>query len=164
MGRAIDMTDKRFGRVTVIRRSLGQTTDGRPLWLSLCDCGTLFEANGKSLRRGLTRSCGCLARETTSARNTTHGQGGMNHRTPTYNSWRAMLNRCLNPKAQNWRYYGAIGVAVYEAWLSFEKFFADMGERPANHVLARRGDAGDYEPGNVEWKLQADNLRERHVV
>lgn len=43
----------------------------------------------------------------------------------------------------------------------FSAFLRDMGERPAGCVLSRKGDAGNYEPGNVEWKLRAENRREQ---
>ena len=41
-----------------------------------------------------------------------------------------------------------------------------MGRLITDHVGKRygKGDAGDYEPGNVEWKPQRDNLREMHVA
>jgi hypothetical protein len=60
-----------FGRLTVLRR--GPNFDGakgRPAqWWCRCSCGTETLVTGHALRKGLTRSCGCLRRETTAAAN-----------------------------------------------------------------------------------------------
>ena len=39
-----------------------------------------------------------------------------------YNSWRSMMSRCSNPKAENYKYYGAIGIAVCDAWRNADIF------------------------------------------
>lgn len=58
----IDLTGKRFGRLTVL--GLDDLTDNRmTTWRVRCDCGCEFTALGANLRRGVTRSCGCLRRE-----------------------------------------------------------------------------------------------------
>lgn len=36
-----------------------------------------------------------------------------------------------------------------------------MGERPEGHVLSRFKDKGNYEPGNVTWKLLEENSSEK---
>ncbi|PAD72435.1 hypothetical protein [Paenibacillus campinasensis] len=60
---ALDLSGKRFGKLTVIERS-GATKGGSALWRCRCDCGTDdFVANATSLRRGETVSCGCLRPE-----------------------------------------------------------------------------------------------------
>jgi hypothetical protein len=40
----------------------------KAMWLCRCECGTEKRVQGVALRRGLSRSCGCLAAEVTSAR------------------------------------------------------------------------------------------------
>jgi len=63
----IDLSGKRFGRLTVIKRAgtykspKGATT---PLWLCRCDCGNMVEVQGISLKSGNTVSCGCARSET----------------------------------------------------------------------------------------------------
>lgn len=102
-------------------------------------------------------------REKLSVTSTTHG---MRH-TCTYNSWEAMKKRCLNVKAVNYFNYGGRGITVCEQWLTFEGFFADMGERPEGKTLDRYPDKdGNYEPGNCRWATpgeQANNRRKRSV-
>ena len=62
-----DIAGQRFGRLTVLRLA---TVDERPAvlnagayWVCRCDCGRETVARGYALRKGQTRSCGCLQRE-----------------------------------------------------------------------------------------------------
>lgn len=61
--RLIDLTGKRFNRLTVIERSYPNTKRGCPRWLCKCDCGVEKIVNGIDLRKGKTQSCGCLQKE-----------------------------------------------------------------------------------------------------
>ena len=54
-----DLTGKKFGRL-LVGRNCGITKDGKALWDCLCDCGNHKIVRGGSLRRGVTKSCGCL--------------------------------------------------------------------------------------------------------
>lgn len=56
-----DLTSRRFGRLKVIEMVFKR--DKALFWRCICDCGREWIVNGKSLKRGLTRSCGCLQRE-----------------------------------------------------------------------------------------------------
>jgi len=67
MGRLIDETGNRHGRLTVLTRA-GSSKEGRARWLCRCDCGNEVEADGRDLRRGGVRSCGCLFLEAQVAR------------------------------------------------------------------------------------------------
>lgn len=63
--RCKDMTGQRFGRLVVIRRN-GTTQSPKckkAMWECQCDCGNVVTVPGYTLRRGATRSCGCLMRE-----------------------------------------------------------------------------------------------------
>lgn len=84
---------------------------------------------------------------------------------PTYNSWRSMKIRCLNPNRSDFRWYGGRGVQVCPQWLGpdgFDRFLADMGPRPEGTTLDRIDVNGHYEPSNCRWatdKMQRDNRR-----
>jgi hypothetical protein len=92
------------------------------------------------------------------------GKRGATKRSPTYNSWRAMYDRCFLKSSISYKYYGAIGITVCAQWRSFERFLEDMGERPEGHVLSRFNDQGNYEPGNVTWKLLEENSSEKKTA
>jgi hypothetical protein len=65
--RVVDLTGQRFGRLTVLHRASRQP-DGRARWACQCVCGRESVVDGKSLRSGNTRSCGCLSRDKASER------------------------------------------------------------------------------------------------
>ena len=62
----IDLTGYKFGRLTVLR--IGEPRfqpngTRRTMWVCKCECGTVKEFEGKSLRSGKTTSCGCYRKE-----------------------------------------------------------------------------------------------------
>ncbi len=57
----------RFERLVVLRYSSGGSAGTKRRYLCRCDCGNEIETEGRSLRKGYTRSCGCLRREIVSA-------------------------------------------------------------------------------------------------
>lgn len=162
MRKLIDLTGRRFGRLTVLRRS-PKRQPHKTFWLCLCDCGSTSEPTSKHLRLGDTTSCGCSVREILKASRLKHGHCG----TPTWNSWSSMLKRCRGTNKQAYQNYRGRGITVCARWLVFENFLADVGLRPAGTTLDRINNDGNYEPGNCRWstpKEQSCNLRKtRHV-
>jgi hypothetical protein len=78
---------------------------------------------------------------------TTHGHS--KPATPTYRSWRAMIDRCDRGA------YLLRGIVVCDRWRHFENFLADMGERPDGCTLHRiEGGTTPYEQSNCEWAPQ----------
>ena len=57
-----DLTGQVFGRLTAERYLRSDKTDGS-IWLCRCECGKEKEVPASRLLRGITRSCGCLAKE-----------------------------------------------------------------------------------------------------
>lgn len=117
--------------------------------------------NAEALR-GRTQPVEAIAQRTATRKATgvmvTHGM----YKTPTYNSWNNMVQRCTNPNRDEYAYYGGRGITVCERWLKFENFLADMGERPEGLSLDRIDSNGNYEPGNCRWvdsATQATNRR-----
>lgn len=62
MGKVIDLSGKRFGMLTVIKRGCdryGKTGRKFITWDCVCDCGNIITVDGNNLRTGNTQSCGC---------------------------------------------------------------------------------------------------------
>ncbi len=72
-----DLKDQRFGKLLAIHPD-GKDRHGNIFWSCLCDCGQMKTISGASLRRGLTRSCGCFVGENHRARHARayEGSGG----------------------------------------------------------------------------------------
>ena len=58
----IDLTNKKFGRLTVLEIA-GKTSRGIILWKCSCSCGNIKVVSGSKLTIGNTRSCGCYRKE-----------------------------------------------------------------------------------------------------
>lgn len=55
----LDLTNKTFGRLKVLRPTGEKNSEGR-IWLCKCECGGTIETSARSLNGGRTKSCGCL--------------------------------------------------------------------------------------------------------
>ena len=77
-------------------------------------------------------------------------------KSPVYKAWAGMIQRCENPKNNNFKNYGARGISVCDRWKNFEDFIADMGPRPEGFSIERDDSSKDYEPGNCRWASRAD--------
>lgn len=155
-----DIEGKRFGHLFVTGISQS-SKDGRAQWVCKCDCGKVVITSGKRLINGNTKSCGC-ARVTAAIlngkKNVIHGKT----KTPTWNSWSNMRDRCFNPNAVGYEYYGGRGISICDRWNSFDNFLSDMGERPAFCTIDRINPDGNYHPENCRWSTaiqQANNKR-----
>lgn len=94
-----------------------------------------------------------------------HDGTGRRRTSPEYRSWQAMRNRCLNPNAEDWAYYGGRGVTIVRKWAVFAVFLRDMGRRPSpRHTLDRINDNVGYRPGNCRWATRLTQSRNRSYV
>ena len=63
MGKFIDLTGQKFGKLTVVSRNVDKISpcgQKYTTWDCVCDCGNKTIVSSNNLRRGHTNSCGCL--------------------------------------------------------------------------------------------------------
>ena len=58
-----DLSGRKYGRWTVLRRADNTLNWNHIMWWCLCECGYEARVQGKSLRSGRSKSCGCLKTE-----------------------------------------------------------------------------------------------------
>jgi hypothetical protein len=82
-----------------------------------------------------------------------------------------MIQRCLNPRCREFKYYGGRGIQVCDRWLEgqgFPNFLTDLGRQPFPRASIHRvNNDGDYEPSNVVWadpKTQLRNTRANRLL
>ena len=161
----IDLTGRRFGNLVVLNsvpNEIKTDKQGTTYWMCRCDCGKEHLANGVSLRRGHTTSCGCK-------------QGCLKHGlryTRLYHIWDAMVGRCFRKSHVGYTYYGGRGITLCDEWLGengFINFYNwAMGNGYQDNLTIDRIDVnGNYEPSNCRWttmKEQSNNKRNNRYL
>lgn len=139
--------NQRFGNLTA-KEAL--RVDGRIYWKCICSCGNFSLKRSDNLIGGKSTSCGCLTKEKLKS-NIKHGHNRVEKKSSTYQTWHAMLQRCLNPKSSAYKQYGGAGIVLDKRWRSFQNFLEDMGERPQGTSLNRIKGAKLYSKSTCEW-------------
>ena len=161
LGQRRDLTGTRYGRLVVIGEH-HRNDHGTYFWECVCDCGGKTVVSCGNLKRGTTKSCGCLARENKPPVTTKHG----NSRSKLYKIWVAMRQRCLNPNDANYHRYGGRGITVCDEWLNDFKAFYDWsmanGYVEGKLDLDRTDNNKGYCPENCRFVSHRENLKNTH--
>ena len=157
MVRGLDLTGRRFGRLTALRRDC-LSGNGQWRWVCVCDCGKSCSVAVNTLTRGNSRSCGCLRNERRLNANYRHGLFVRGRRNPELYAYCSAKQRCQNPKDPSYRNYGGRGIEFRFA--NFAEFLATVGPRPSpKHSIDRSNNNGHYEPGNMRWATKSEQIK-----
>ena len=157
MGKKVDVTGQRYGKLIAICPTEDRTKSGGIVWLFKCDCGNKKKVSLNSVRSGLVKSCGCLA--------TPHHLTG----TRLFNIWVDMKQRCYNSKYPQYRLWGGRGIVVCDEWFDFKEFnrWALSNGYTSTLTLDRIDVNGNYCPQNCRWATyeeQARNTRRNKYI
>lgn len=153
MSKRIILEGKKFGELTVIRYL------GNRKYYCLCSCGSNCIVDSDNLKRGHTKSCGCLARKLIAERSRTHGKST----SKIYRVWKQMIDRCENENNKSFNTYGGRGVSVCKEWHSFKNFYSwAMEDGYCENLTIERNDCdGNYCPQNCCWITKSDQSKNR---
>lgn len=163
-----DITGKRFGRYTVLKR-VENSANRKARWLCRCDCGTEKVVTGYYLRKGRTKSCGCYNRDLITKVGKNNTMHGLSH-TRLYVIWNGMVRRCHNPKAQRYESYGGRGITVCDEWLNDFMTFRAWALSHGYHddlSIDRIDNNKGYNPDNCRWATdseQANNMSSNTMI
>lgn len=149
----------KFNRLTLIKEL--PRRNERRMGLFLCECGKTTAGAIHDVRYGHKNSCGCYCARRTRETSTIHGETINRSKSAEYSAWCSMRDRCYRERNAEYHNYGGRGIRVCQRWLnSFSDFLEDVGRRPSpRHSIDRIDVNGDYEPSNVRWATDSQQVR-----
>lgn len=158
----IKIGDK-FNRLTIL--SLHKKHSDNKVYAScLCECGNVRPSIlVRSLLSGNTKSCGCLNRDLTIARNYKHGDANRENKSKLYRIWADMNRRCRDKRRDDACYYANKGIIVCEDWKNYNafKFWALKNGYNDSLTIDRIDSNKNYCPDNCRWIPFSEQSRNR---
>lgn len=116
-------------------------------------CKSEFESIETVIKCGRRKSCGCLNKKGARPKYIKHG---LRHH-KLYKTWNNMMSRCYNKNVDDYKWYGARGIAVCSEWHSVKNFIDDMSPSHIDGLTIDRIHVdGDYCKSNCRWITHAE--------
>lgn len=165
MGNVKDITGHTINHWYVICES-GRSKSGSATFLCRCTaCGREKIVEGRSIRKGVSKSCGCVR---------VPREHHSRHNERLYGVWHGIMDRCNNKQSKQYKWYGARGIKVCHEWddyLAFKDWAYSHGYDDSapkyQCTIERLNTNGDYCPENCAWrtqKQQCNNKRDNHLL
>lgn len=162
-----NLKNKTFGKLLVLEEGKDKISPkGKrsTQWKCKCECGSEIVVTSNNLKRGHTKSCGCISKK--KPHNYKHGKV----QSRLYNIWSNMKQRCYNSKNKSFLDYGARGITICTEWKENFDFFYNWAIKNGyadNLTIDRINFNGNYEPNNCRFiskEEQARNKRNNHNI
>lgn len=165
----------RFGELTVIGYLRKKTNSGRSWgWNPLCVCNACGEETSPlpyNLKKGRTTRCNKCAKQKSSAtRKMYWGYADIlpddEHRSRLLNRIASAYQRCQNPKAKAFAWYGARGIEVrFKDRRDFLSHLISLdGWDDPSREIDRINTDGHYEAGNLRFATKSENLGNKRTI
>jgi ribosomal protein S27E len=156
----------KVGRLEVLELYVSESRGNKSRYFRCkCDCGNEKFIFFDSIRKGTTKSCGCLKREVDSAKAKAMGDSNVRHgmsRTRIYKIWDGMRARCDNPNTDGFEDYGGRGITYDPRWIDFVNFYEDMKNGYSDTLTLERIDVdGNYFKSNCVWVTHAEQQKNK---
>ncbi|MBR9703320.1 hypothetical protein GOV10_04745 [Candidatus Woesearchaeota archaeon] len=117
----------------------------------ICSCGNTSVMYIGNVRKGNTKSCGCLKIKLATKHDLCDSRA--------HDTWRGMKDRCFNKRSVSFENYGGRGITVCDRWVDFKNFYEDMGDRPDGMSIDRINNNKGYSKENCQWATQKQQTR-----
>lgn len=160
--RGPDLTGRKFGRWTVLNRTLDSRN--KTVWHCRCDCGNEGCVSASALgKRHKSMSCGCWGRKMKSkwANPSLYPKASGLSTTKFYNMRTQLIHKCYREKWPTYNLYGGKGITVCDLWRNSAKDMYDWaissGWTEGTCIVLKEG-AKEFSPHTV-YLIDYNELR-----